>query len=73
MYGLLESRENAVKSRKLEGENKKFLNVAKEIGAETEKTDISIAHRLPGQITNPRPMIVRFSRRVAKVVLLRKK
>ena len=51
----------------------KVLNVAREAGAEIEKTDISIAHRLPGRNTNSRPMIVRFSRQIAKVKFLRKK
>ena len=51
----------------------KVLSVASEMGAQVEKSDISIAHRLPGRNSNARPMIVRFCRRVSKVELLRKK
>ena len=51
----------------------KVLSVASEMGALVEKSDISIAHRLPGKKSNARAMIVRFCRRVSKVELLRKK
>ena len=37
------------------------------------KSDISIAHRLPGRNSNARPLIVRFGRRVSKVDFLRTK
>ena len=43
------------------------------MGALVEKSDISIAHRLPERISNARLMIVRFFRRVSKVELLKKK
>ena len=51
----------------------KVLSVASEMGAQVDKSDISIAHRLPGRNSKARPMIVRFCRRVSKVEILRKK
>ena len=35
--------------------------------------DLSIAHRLPSRRGNVRPVIVKFSRRVAKIDVMRKK
>ena len=36
------------------------LSVASAMGALVEKSDVSIAHRLPGRNLNARPMIARF-------------
>ena len=41
--------------------------------ANVDVKDISIAHRLPSRKGNVRPVIVKFSRRVAKIDILRKK
>ena len=43
------------------------------LDAEVSANDISIAHPVPTKKPGPRPLIVRFSRRVAKVNLLRNK
>lgn len=51
----------------------KVLEVAQAAKAEVLEGDISIAHRLPSRKEGPRPVIVRFCRRVSKVDLLRKK
>ena len=49
----------------------KKSGVGSEMGALVEKSDISIAHRLPGRNSKARPMIVRFCRRISKEELLR--
>ena len=49
------------------------VELTKLTGAEVTKNDISIAHRLPGPKGRPRPVIVRFSRRMARLDILRKK
>ena len=51
----------------------KLVNLACEMGAAVDKNDISIAHRLPSKGNGNRPVIVRFSRRVGKIDLLKKK
>ena len=51
----------------------KVVELAKLTGAEVTRNDISIAHRLPGPKGRPRPVIVRFSRRMARLDILRKK
>ena len=43
------------------------------IDAKITHTDISIAHRLPTRSGRDKPVIVRFSRRIKKIDLLRKK
>ena len=50
----------------------KVVELAKLTGAEVTQNDISIAHRLPGPKGRPRPVIVRFSRRMARLDILRK-
>ena len=50
------------------------IQLATNIGANVTPADISIAHRLPTRTNNAnRPIIVHFSRRVAKINILRKK
>ena len=77
IIGLLEVKRTADNGQRIFEEYiqsiEKVLSVASEMGALVEKSDISIAHRLPGRNSNARPMIVRFCRRVSKVELLRKK
>ena len=51
----------------------KVVELAKLTGAEVTRNYISIAHRLPGPKGRPRPVIVRFSRRMARLDILRKK
>ena len=51
----------------------KVLQLSQKLDAKIDEKDISIAHRLPTRKGNIRPIIVKFSRRVAKVELLRKK
>ena len=51
----------------------KVVELAKLSGAEVTRNDISIAHRLPGPKGRPRPVFVRFSRRMARLDILRKK
>ena len=51
----------------------RVVNLASALEAEVSANDISIAHPLPTKKPGPRPLIVRFSRRVAKVNLLRNK
>ena len=50
----------------------KVVGIAQQIDAKMDERDISISHRLPGR-QQERPIIVRFSRRVGKIELLRKK
>ena len=52
---------------------KKIISISKEINAKVEEGDISIAHRLPAKNVAARPIIVKFSRRIAKVEIMRKK
>ena len=47
------------------------VEVATKIGAKVSETDISIAHRLPTRKAGPKPIIVRFARRVARINLLK--
>ena len=49
------------------------VDLASVLEAEVSANDISIAYSLPTKKPGPRPLIVRFSRRVAKVNLLRNK
>ena len=51
----------------------KVIGIANEADANVLPSDISITHRLPGRNGKPRPIIVRFSRRVARLEMLRKK
>ena len=51
----------------------KVLELAKKIDANVVSSDISIAHRLPSKRPGPKPIIVRFARRIAKINLLRNK
>ena len=48
------------------------VELASDIGVALDKKDISIAHRLPSN-KNERPIIVRFTRRISKVEILRNK
>ena len=50
----------------------KVVGIAQQIDAKMDERDISISHRLPGR-QQERPIIVRFSGRVGKIELLRKK
>ena len=66
------------KDRKFIGEDsektlEKVIGIANEADANVLPSDISITHRLPGRNGKPRPIIVRFSRRVARLEMLRKK
>ena len=54
-------------------ETNKLVTLAGEMGAAVDKNDITIAHRLLSRSKGHRPVIVRFSRRVAKVDLLEKR
>ena len=49
------------------------MGIANGADAKVLPSDISITHRLPGRNGKPRPIIVRFSRRVARLEMLRKK
>ena len=51
----------------------KVLELTKTLGTSVDEKDISIAHRLPSRKGQVKPIIVKFSRRVAKVDVLRKK
>ena len=51
----------------------KVLALTKTLGTSVDEKDISIAHRLPSRKGQVKPIIVRFSRRVAKVDVLRRK
>ena len=51
----------------------KVLDLTSKLEASVDKKDLSIAHRLPSRRGNVRPVIVKFSRRVAKIDVLRKK
>ncbi len=47
--------------------------IANAIGAGVKTEDTSIAHRLPSKMQGPRPIIVRFCRRISETSLLRNK
>ena len=49
------------------------LKIAEDIGADVENRDISIANWIPGKQGAPKPVIVKFARRAAKVEIMRKK
>ena len=49
------------------------LQLSNKLKAGLDEKDISIAHRLRARNGGPRPIIVRFSRRMAKINLLKKK
>ena len=51
----------------------KVLEVAKKMDANVTEWDISIAHRLPSLKPGPKPIIVRFARRVARISMLKNK
>ena len=51
----------------------KLTKIATAIGAYISESDVSIAHRLPTRKHHPRTMIVRFTRIIGKVNLLRNK
>ena len=51
----------------------KVISVCQDIEAEINQNDISIAHRLPSRNNAAKPIIVKFSRRVAKIEVMRKK
>ena len=44
----------------------KVIDISSEIGANISISDISTAHRLPSPSPREKPIIVRFSRRIAK-------
>ena len=50
----------------------KVIDIAEMIEADVKEVDISVAHRLPARGPT-RPIIVKFSRRVAKIELMRRK
>ena len=49
----------------------KVLDLAKKIEVTMASSDISIAHRLPTNKPGPKPIIVRFARRIARINMLR--
>ena len=51
----------------------KVLDLTNKLVARVDKMDLSIAHRLPPRRGNVRPVIVKFSRRVANIDVMRKK
>ena len=59
-------------SEKLEVTMKHVVSLANTIGAPINESDISIAHRLPSN-REPKPIIARFARRVAKVSIMQNK
>ena len=75
---ILQLREDINENGNFVGENmehtmQKVLQLSQKLDAKIDEKDISIAHRLPTRKGNIRPIIVKFSRRVAKVEILRKK
>ena len=51
----------------------KVISLCSHIDAKVEERDISIAHRLPTRNGRVKPIIVKFSRRVAKIDVMRNK
>ena len=75
---ILGLRENVNENGEPAGENyqqtiDKVLDLTNKLEGNVDVKDISIAHRLPSRKGNVRPVIVKFSRRVAKIDILRKK
>ena len=75
---ILGLREDANGNGEIKGENieqtlDKVIDLSKKLEADVDSRDISIAHRLPSRKGSTKPIIVKFSRRMAKVNILRKK
>ena len=70
IFGALET--DVTGRESMENTMSKVLEIAGLIEADVKESDISIAHRLPARGPN-RPIIVKFSRRVAKVQMMRRK
>ena len=51
----------------------KVIDIANKVGSNLEKSNISIAHRLPTRSQGPRPIIARFANRSSRIDLLRNK
>ena len=51
----------------------KVMSLCSHLDAKVDERDISIAHRLPTPNGRVKPIIVKFSRRVAKIDVMRKK
>ena len=73
IIGLSETLSNDGKREQVETTINKVISVGDAIDAKITHTDISIAHRLPTRSGRDKPVIVRFSRRIKKIDLLRKK
>ena len=73
IIGLSETLSNDGKREQVETTINKVINFGDAIDAKITHTDISIAHRLPIRSGRDKPVIVRFSRRIKKIDLLRKK
>ena len=52
---------------------KKVISLCSHLDAQVDERDISIAHRLPTRNGRVKPIIVKFSRRVAKIDIMKKK
>ena len=75
---ILGLREDVNGNGEIKGENieqtlEKVIDLSKKLEADVDSRDISIAHRLPSRKGSTKPIIVKFSRRMAKVNILRKK
>ena len=73
IIGLSETLSNDGKREQVETTINKVISVGDAIDAKITHTDIFIAHRLPTRSGRDKPVIVRFSRRIKKIDLLRKK
>ena len=49
----------------------KVLDLAKKIEVTMASSDVSFAHQLPTNKPGPKPIIVRFARRIARINMLR--
>ena len=75
---ILGLREDVNGNGEIKGENieqtlEKVIDLSKKLEADVDSRDISIAHRLPSRKGSTKPIIVKFSRRMAKINILRKK
>ena len=73
IVGVKEDRSSGKVSESYSQSMQNVLQLAEKMGASVASQDISIAHRLPSRNqSKDRPIIVKFSRRIAKIEILQK-
>ena len=73
ILGLPEDNPAGGRGETYEQTTEKVLGICSKLDTGVDEKDISIAHRLPSNKRGLRPIIVRFSRRMAKINIMRRK